>query len=267
MEQTHWTTRLGWLVFALLCLSFAQPSLASNLDWKLNASLNYESGKYGTTTRSSSLYVPFTVKRSWGDWYTSMTVPYLSQTSNGQVRNIDGRPVKIGRGRGSTTSTTQSGLGDIVARGGYALMKDDPQPLDLTAVAKLKLPTADKNKGLGTGEFDAGLGLEFGKLVVPGWTVLADAYYTKIGDPPGTDLNNQVALDVGFSHLLQKNMTLTVLLEGSNALVSGEADSRDIRAILDYRLDEQFGAYAGGLVGLSDGSPDFGFSLGGSCRF
>ncbi len=146
-------------------------------------------------------------------------------------------------------------------------MKEDPQPFDLSLIAKIKLPTADKDKGLGTGKFDEGLGLEFGRLIVPGWTLLADLYYTVIGDPPGTNLNNQLAADVGFSHPLQEDLTLTALLEGSNALVSGQPAPLDLRGILDYKLGEQSGISGGVLVGLSDGSADYGLSLGGSYRF
>jgi hypothetical protein len=250
-----------------LCLATAPSSFANDRDWKLSTSLNYESGKFGTDTRSDSIYIPFTLKRYLDDWDASLTVPYVSESSNGQVTNVGGRPVRIRGGAGSTVTTTHSGLGDLVARGGYALMKEDPQPFDLYLGAKVKLPTAARSKGLGTGEFDEGLGLEFGKRVIPEWTVLADLYFTFIGDPPGTDLNNQVAADIGFSHPVGKDLTAMVFLEGSNALVSGQPAPLDLRGTLDYKLGEQGSAFVGGLVGLSDGSPDYGLSLGGSFRF
>jgi len=251
----------------LLCAAAVRPAIADELDWRFSSSLNYDTGKYGTSTRSSSLYVPFTVKRYWNDWYASLTIPFVSVTSDGGVTNVGGRPVKTRSRPASSASTTHSGLGDVVARGGYALLKEEEQPFDLSVVAKVKIPTADENKGLGTGEFDAGAGLEFAKLVAPEWTVLADAYYTAIGDPPGVNLNNQLALDVGFSHPLKTDLTLTVLFEGSNALVSGEPSPLDIRGSLDYKIDERIALFGGGLVGLSNGSPDFGVSFGGSLRF
>lgn len=252
----------------MLCVGTARSAFADDLDWKLSASLDYESGKFGTGTRSSSVYIPVTLKRYLGDWSASLTLPYLSQSSNGQVTNVGGRPVKIRRAPSSTTATTtQSGLGDVVVRGGYAFMQEDTQPCDLSLVGKIKLPTADKDKGLGTGKFDEGLGLEFGKRIVPSWTFLADLYYTIIGDPAGVDLNNQAAVDLGFSHPLGEDWTATVLFEGSNALVSGEPAPLDLRGTLDYKLGEQSRIFGGVLLGLSRGSPDYGFSLGGSYRF
>jgi hypothetical protein len=255
-------------LIAALLLAAARGASAS--DWRVSTSLNYESGTYGTGTRSSSLYVPLTVKRYWGDWYASITLPYLRETSNGQVSNVGGRPVKTKRASApgtSSKSTTQSGIGDVVARAGYTITEQDPQGFDLDAVVKVKTPTASRSKGLGTGEFDLGAGLEFGILVAPGWTALADAYYTKIGDPPGTNLNNQLALDAGVSKDLSDAMTLTGLLEGSNALVSGEPAPLDVRATLDYKVNDQIGAFAGVMAGLSKGSSDYGMSLGGSLKF
>ena len=256
------------LIAALLLCAVAPAARAADRSWKVSSSLNYESGDYGTGTRSSSLYVPFTLKRYWGDWTASLTIPYVSQTSNGQVRNVGGRPMKISGARASAgATTTQSGLGDVIARGGYDLMEDDPQPFDLTVVAKVKLPTASSSKGLGTGKLDAGGGLEFAKLVAPGWTLLADAYFTAIGSPSGQKLNNEVEVDAGVTRKIAENLTATGLLEASNALVTGQPAPRDLRGILDYNLTEQARVFCGVMLGLSKGSADYGFSLGGSYRF
>ncbi|MDP3541069.1 MAG: transporter [Elusimicrobiota bacterium] len=257
---------IATLAAGLLCA--AGPASAEGLLWKMSSSLNFESGTYGTGTRTSSLYVPFTLRRSFGDAFASVTIPYVSMTSDGGVSNVGGRPSRTsGRGGAAGSRTTRSGLGDVILRGGYDVLRDDPHPLDLTVVAKAKAPTASRAKGLGTGEFDAGAGVELAKLVAPGWTVLADAYYTAIGDPPGVNLNNQLAVDAGFSRALRENLTLTVLLEASNALVPGEPGPRDVRAIVEHRFDETAAVFGGASVGLSDGSSDYGISLGGSLRF
>jgi hypothetical protein len=259
--------RLRRLAAAIIFAAAASPAFSADLDWKASALFDYETGKFGTAARTDTVYIPVTLKRYWGDWDAALTVPYLSETTNGQVTNVGGRPTRIHRTSGATTTTTESGLGDMLVRGGYAILTEDHQPLDLTAVGRIKLPTADRDKNLGTGEFDETLGLEAGKRVVDDWTVLADFYYTFIGSPPGTDLNDQAAFDLGFSHPLQKDLKLTVLFEESNPLVSGESAPLDLRGMLDYRLNERSRLYGGLLVGLSDGSPDFGLNLGASYRF
>lgn len=263
-------TRLaGLLSVGLLCASVSARAeeVQVRKDWRFSSSLNYESGTYGTGTRSSSLYVPFTLKRAFGDAFASVTVPFLSQTTDGAVNNVGGRPVKTGRGRATGRTTTQSGLGDVIGRAGYNVMVEDPQPFDLTVVGKIKIPTAQRSKGLGTGEFDAGAGLEAAKTVAPGWTVLADVYFTAIGDPPGVDLNNQFAADAGVAYLFQPGLTGTVLIEGSNAIFPGAPAPVAARGMLDYKVDEAISLNGGVLLGLSDGASDYGFSVGGAVRF
>lgn len=258
---------VGLLSVGLLCAAVSARAEETRKDWRFSSSLNYESGTYGTGVRSSSLYIPFTAKRIFGDAFASLTVPYVSQTTDGGVSNVGGKLVKTGRGRGASMKTTQSGLGDVIARAGYDVMVEDPQPIDLTVVAKVKLPTAQRSKGLGTGEFDAGVGVEGAKTVAPGWTVLADLYLTAIGDPPGLDLNNQVAADVGVAHLISTGLTGTVLLEGSNAIYPGSSAPVDMRAMLDYRVTDTASINGGLLVGLSQAASDYGFSFGGTVRF
>ncbi len=240
-------------------------------DWKFSSSVNYDTGKYGTPDRTNSLYIPFTLKRYYSEAGLSVTVPYLRQSSSGQVTWVGGKPVHVGMGKGaavpSSATSSESGLGDIMLRGTYALMRDEPGSFDLGLAGKLKLPTADENKGLGTGKADAGAGLEFAKEVSPGWTLLADGYYTVIGDPSGVDLNNQLSLDAGFYRTLSGNMGLTVLFETQNSIVDGNADPRSVGGTLSYSAQDGL-EFSGGLtLGLSDGSPDVGLSAGFSRKF
>lgn len=264
------TTRLaGLLSVGLLCASITARAEEAQVrkDWRFSTSLNYESGTYGTGTRSSSLYVPFTLKRAFGDAFASVTIPLLSQTTDGGVNNIGGRPVKTGRGRGTGARTTQSGLGDVIGRAGYLVLTEETQQIDLTVVGKIKIPTAQRSKGLGTGEFDAGGGLEGYKSIGGGFALLADVYFTAIGDPPGVDLNNQFAADAGVAYLFQPGLTGTVLIEGSNAIFPGAPAPVAARAMLDYKVDEAISLNGGVLLGLSEGASDYGFSVGGAVRF
>jgi len=251
----------------VFCFAAWFSSYASGADWKFNTSINYETGDFGTGTRSNTTYIPFTLKRYYGSRNIALTVPHISQSSNGQLSIVGGTPVRIGKKGIAADETINSGLGDIILRGGYELMRGNPDPFDLSLIGNIKFPTANEDKGLGTGEFDEGIGLEFGKLLCPRWTLLVDIYYTVIGDPPGMELNNQTAFDMGFFHQLRNGMILTALYERSNALVSGNANPSDLRGIIEHKIGKMTRVFGGMLIGLSDGSPDFGISFGVSCRF
>ncbi len=258
--------RLHICFCAAFCAALLAPAARAE-DWKFSSSFNYDTGKYGGTDRTDSIYIPFTLKRYYSEGDIAVTVPLLRQSSTGQVIRVGGSPMRMTKGGGGAVSTSESGLGDILVRGTFIVANEGPRSCDLSFAGLLKLPTANKNKGLGTGELDEGAGLEFAKNVSPGWTVLADGYYTIIGDPAGVDFNNQLSLDMGFSRKLSGDLWLTALYETRSALLDGNSDPRDLSGTLDYSSSDGNHYFGGLLLGLSDGSPDLGLSAGLSRRF
>ena len=239
------------------------PAAAAAADWKVSSSVNYETGTYGTKKWTDSVYIPFTLKRYYAYADLSVTVPYLRQSSRGLITRVGGSPVRVGRNTASASSDTPaSGLGDILVRGSLAVKKEGPRSFDLALVGNLKLPTANERKGLGTGEMDEGAGFALAKKVTPRWTLLADGYFTIIGDPPGIDYSNELALDIGFYRSVGANLWLTGLYETRSAIVSGNADPRDISGRLEYSSPGGNRYSCGLLFGLSEGSPDIGLSVG-----
>lgn len=243
------------------------PAAAPAAGWEFNSAFNYDTGKYGSAVRTDSVYIPFTLKRKYDNAGFSVTVPYLRQSSTGEVTRVGGNPVRKAKGIGAAAGSSASGPGDMLLRGSYTLELDGPRSFDLALAGKLKLPTADKNKGLGTGELDEGVGLEFAKEVTPALTLLSDAYYTIIGDPAGVNFNNELAVDAGLYCPLRKNLALTVLYETRSAIVDGNADPRSFSCTLSYSLRDGFQLAVGLTLGLSDGSPDLAMGAGFSGRF
>ncbi len=251
---------------AAFCAALLAPA-ARGEDWKFSSSFNFDTGKYGGGDRIDSVYIPFTLKRYYTEGDIAVTVPYLRQSSTGQVTRVGGSPMRAVRGGGGVLTSSESGPGDILVRGTYIVQNEGPRSCDLSLAGTLKLPTANKNKGLGTGELDEGVGVEFAKKVSPGWTVLADGYYTIIGDTSGIDFNNQLSFDAGFSRRLREDLWLTALYATRSALLDGNADPRELSGTLDYRAADGKHYFCGLLLGLSDGSPETGFSAGFSLKF
>ncbi|MDD5209159.1 MAG: transporter [Elusimicrobiales bacterium] len=251
---------------ALACAALLLPAAVAE-DWEFSSTVNYDTGRYGSKDRVESVYIPLTLKLKYYDADFAVTAPYLRQTSRGQVTRVGGKPVRVNTGNSGGENIAESGPGDMLLSAAYTLKLDGPRSFDLALAGRLKLPTASKSKGLGTGEMDEGAGLEFAKEVTPGLTLLSDGYFTIIGDPDGVDFNNEVMLDVGFYSPLSKSIGLTVLYETRSAILDGNADPRSVSGTFSYSMPG--GAqFAGGItLGMSDGSPDLGAGAGFISRF
>jgi hypothetical protein len=251
----------------LIAACLAVAGRASAADWKFATSVNYDTGKYGSGDRTSTVYVPVTLKRYYGYADVSLTAGWLSQSSTGIVTRVGGGPVKAGRRAAAQgAGGAESGFADLLLKGRYYLRDDGPRSFGLALGGTLKLPTASRKRGLGTGELDEGLGLELDKKISD-WTLLADSYFTIIGDPPGVDYNNQLSFSLGFSRPAGPGLTLTALYETSSALLDGNPDQRDLNFTLERKARDGNVYGVSALLGLSSGSPAFGLGAGLSRRF
>ena len=66
--------------------------------------------------------------------------------------------------------------------------------------------------GLGTGEFDEGVGVELTKSLTDRWLAYLDGGYNIIGDAPETNFNNQWWYDVGIGYDVTNNLHMSRLL-------------------------------------------------------
>jgi len=254
---------LAWVLSQRIVFSAFAES-----DWKLSVSTTYETSKYGADTQTETVYLPVTLKRYFDMGDISLTIPYISQKSSGLVSVVDGKIFKTRQKTGPTAVTTNSGLGDIILKGSfYLLQEQQKQPFDLFLIGKIKFPTADEKKGLGTGEYDETVGLELGKLILPEWTVFVDAYYTFIGSPSGSTLENRFSFDVGLADQITQSVTASIFYEESTPLISGDPNLKNIVVNLEYEVARGMRVFAGGSVGLTDSSPDYGVTAGASIKF
>lgn len=253
--------------------------------WRVIATVNYSSGSYGTDSRTNILYAPMTVRRVFRDGDVSLTIPFLSISGTGAVRMVGGVPTRTssaiagavgalaavsrsGKGPGASplaAATTDSGLGDMILRGRYYLIEESSVVPLVAVTGRVKLPTADADRGLGTGEFDEGAGVELIKTLGDRWLAYLDGGYNLIGDAPGTNFNNQWWYDVGVGYDVTESLHMSVFYEEYRALVNTVNNARDVLAVANYIVDDTVHLTGSLLVGLSNGAPNYGF--GGGVRF
>jgi outer membrane putative beta-barrel porin/alpha-amylase len=268
------TVLCTWLAFA------AMPSVCAGADdtWQTGLSLYHSSGDYGTGSTTTVTSVPLSIRRLFDNGDVTLIVPYVSVTGDCGVTLLSGVPNRTGgtcpvvttangkRTRTLQTRTTESGLGDIVLRGRYYVLDEQALLPTVALTAKVKFPTADRDRGLGTGEFDEGLGVELYKKLSDAWIGFVDLGYTVLGDPPDVNLRNQWNYNVGAGYYVTKELLLSAYYEGWTAVLPGLSSPRDLLFAVNLAANP-IRLNASIARGLSDGSPDWAFMAGLSVRF
>lgn len=224
-------------------MTAAAPVRAADVFLGLEA--GYSSGDFGTGVTSDLSSLTLSLGATAQDYEFNGSLPYL----------------RLGEGNAGS----QSGIGDAVLRAGRNIALDAPGDTRLNLAFAVKLPTADEDKGLGTGETDVG---GFASVSRRWSTVKATLSlgYIKVGDPAGLDYNDVVTYGVGLS----KNFSRAggyVSLDGRSAMMDGADAPLELSAGGFYLLDARYAVTGGVFFGLSDGSADAGANLGLLRRF
>jgi hypothetical protein len=169
---------------------------AAHADTRVQASsgVQYSDGKYGETTSTSALVVPFSVRATFEPWSIRASVPYVTVDGPADVSEIiddsSGRGSSSGSGSsgsGSGSGNGRSGRGSGSGRGGgddndddgagaggadfapgrsvsgigdasvaltYSLDAIGDSPVYVDFTGRVRLPTGNEDEGLGVGATD-----------------------------------------------------------------------------------------------------------------
>lgn len=226
----------------------------------------FSSGGQGSGSETQNIYVPLIFT-----WFPTeridmgIEVPYLSQSGPSPTRQLypNSRsaastmtPRRGGAGGGSVTT----GPGDIIARFGLLSMFETEKLPQLRESVYVKFPTASKADGLGTGEFDAGAGIDAVK-----WSgdlqLVGDLFYNYQGKAEDFGLMDYISSTAGLGWQVSGSLRPMVLMKGATSL------SRDSGALLEARLrllwsltpETSLDLYYS--RGIAAGSPDWGGGL------
>jgi hypothetical protein len=241
--------------------------------WLVSVGAEYASGEAGDGTTTRSTYIPLVVTWFPAPWLDlGVEVPYLVQsgpsgttrlyaTHQGTMAKVvAGRGPGMGMGSGGGGENTQSGLGDIILRLGVIALPEGESIPQLRPSLYVKCPTASKSSGLGTGEFDAGAGVEAIKWL--GSTVLTgEALYNYQGKVSGYGLNNFISYTAGAGYQFNGGVQPMLLLKGSTAPSDSSGQLLEARARLYWPLTRSTALDIFVSRGLVASSPDFGGGL------
>ncbi len=240
----------------------------------LTLGVDYTNGDYGTNTTTDA--VATRLKATWlptDHLDLSLEIPYLYQSNSvttpfGMGRFRTSRMQGSGAARGpmragsssfaSTFDVTksQSGIGDLILRGGYIVVPEKGVIPQIRPEAYIKFPTADEKKGLGTGEFDGGIGVTLVKWI-GNWNGAFEGVYNFIGKSADFNLNNYFSYEADLGYQLTDRFMPAVAIRGASSASSDSSAYFEMRVKALYNITGRLGAdgYLG--KGFTDGSPDY----------
>jgi len=276
-------------ILAVIILLFTMPTFAADMpQFSLGLGIDYVKGDFNTDFTSTcttfplifdwipnerlnlELNVPF-VKLSSGKTSNMATGSMASGSmavSTGATDNAGtgagGQGMMGGAGAGVILSSgeSQSGLGDITLTGAYNLVLDGDGSPNFAVTGYLKFPTADENKGLGTGAFDWGPGLSLSKRLGD-WQPFSEARYVLQGGSSREEFGarNYFLADVGLGYAWSENLSNSLFCRLGSSAFAGLAAPLEMRlkTVWGFRENTSVEFYL--LKGLSNGSPDMGAGI------
>lgn len=237
-------------------MAIAHGALAAPDDvLTLGGGFHHSSGDYGTGNTTQITSLAATARYDSGFWIYRATVPYL------RIRGDTSIVPGVGRLRGASNDRrTASGLGDMVLSATYTAHYDRASTLGMDLTGKVKLATADEDEGLGTGEHDFALLADFYKTF-DRVTGFGGVGYHILGDAPGVPLENVWSATLGASYKLSERDSAGASLDGRERVAPGASPQRELVAFFIRKLDRAWKAQVYALIGLADGSPDWGAGL------
>lgn len=275
------------VVLLLIVGVFLLGSVADAGDTVVSVGLgvDFATGDYGTGLTTDSVAVPLIV-----DIYPTkrlefeLVIPYLYQSNSytvaaGGIRFRNNGYAAYGgsllgyglNGNGSGGSTagllyalsvddasrSQSGLGNISLKAGYVVLEEGTFAPQVKPMLYVEFPTADKDKGLGTGEFVTGVGASLDKWF-GSWRAYAEGMYNFQGSSDLYDLKDFFSYEAGVGYQVTDRFQSNLALLGATEPAEGASDLLETRVKITYRLSGR-GSLEGYLAaGLTSGSPDFG---------
>ena len=235
----------------------------------LDVGYQLESGDYGSSSSTDVTRIPVQLTYFADVWSVGVKVPYVSVRGDATViPGVRGQASGQGQGPGSgslaalptTQSVTRSGLGDSQISVSRAFFPEQPGEIFYELTAAVKLPTADEQEALGSGETDYSIKLSISSEVGP-WMPGLSVGYQFTGDTANTDFNDIGFVSVGTGYRLDKDSTLSAGIDYEQAVIDGADDFSVVSMGYTRELASQTKIGVTLKAGLTDNSLDQGVSV------
>jgi hypothetical protein len=229
---------------AAVCATVAAFAQDGRFSYRIG--FEHTTGDYGGTQEVSDLYAPLTLLYGGERVTFRATIPYLEAEFLDPI-SADGLP-----------TYTESGPGDVILGATvYDVWRSFDGGLALDLTGEIKLPTADEEQGLGTGETDYTVQADLYKFVGRS-TLVGTIGYRLRGEPPGLGLDDSWQVSAGALYRFSAYTSGGLFLDYRQSSIPGAASIREASAYLGWRLGDGWRAQSYLIHGLSDTTLDWG---------
>lgn len=219
---------------------------------------DFSRGDYGLADDTEVTSVPLVLGYERGSWLFEARVPWI---------RIEG-PATVIAGGGTAvrpTSSAESGVGDLTLSSTYRV-GEIGWGVNSSATVRAKLPTADEDRGLGTGKTDFSGQVDFyrafGRLIP-----FVSLGYTALGDSALYQLEDGPYATGGLNFRLSDSTILTTAYSWRHRFVDGGEHGRDAIVAITHDFSPRWRLMVYGLKGFTTASPNEGGGLQLTARF
>lgn len=244
MSTSAFMGRMALLLCGLVAVQAASAQEPTFPELSLSTGLNYSRGDFGTDAEIEDLYVPLGFTATFEGVSFRIKVPYLSvdTTSDG-------------------VTTSESGLGDVSASlTAFNVLYSDDLDLALDITGSLKFGTADRDKGLGTGETDATLYLD-GYKFFNNATVFGSIGHRWRGEPPGVAFDDVLLAMLGVTFATDGGGLIGATIDYRESAIAEFDDIQELSGFFVVPLGEAWDLEIYAFTGFTDSSPEWGAGI------
>ena len=224
-------------------------ALAQENGFAFRAGIERSTGNYGASQDLDDTYVPLTLLYDAERVSFRLTVPYL-EIELADTLSAD-----------PSATYTESGLGDaIVGLTVYDVLRSSDGRTAVDFTGKVKLPTADEQQALGTGETDYTGQADVYRFLNRGLLVATLGYKLR-GEPAGVVLDNSWFAGFGGLYRLNAKTNAGIFADYRESSIPGSDSIREVTLQLTRQLDGGSRVQIYLVRGLSDTTLDWGAGL------
>lgn len=252
--------RAGALLLAVFAPAAGARQAAS--EQSLAVAAYAAEGDFGEHLDTAIRYFPVTYEFSRGPWGFQLLAPHLRVTGPGTVvLNLGG----VRRAVADARPAAQRGLGDVVASVRRRFVRADPAAWQAELRLDVKFPTADEEKGLGTGETDYSAQLDLSRAGAATVYFVTFGYQMRGRSGLFPGLEDSPFAQLGLAHRLGRAVTVGAVYDYRGAASSFTPEVHELLPYAAWRLSERWSLTALTGLGFTEASADL--SLMGQLRY